>query len=264
MRHLLAALPAGTRVLDLGAGSGSFSAPPGIFVVRLDLAPPLARASGSWVAADAAILPFASASFHAIISNHSLEHFPELDSTLREVARVIRPGGAFYVSVPDAGTLTDHIYRWLGRGGGHVNPFRSAPSLATRIGGITGLPHRGTRTLYTSLCFLNAHNFRSRPPRKIGLFAFGNERFLAVFTWMLRWLDRRFHTNVSCYGWSLYFGSAQPSEPAEEWVNACVRCGSGHSQAFLEEKRAIPASTHRSIWYRCPECGGLNLLTPEE
>jgi SAM-dependent methyltransferase len=263
MLRLLADLPAGSRVLDLGAGSGSFAARPDVVVVRLDLAPPVRRASGYWVAADAASLPFAAGSFDAVISNHSLEHFPDVDSTLAGIGSIIRAGGALYVAVPDAGTLTDRVYRWLGRGGGHVNPFRSAPDLAAHIEHLTGLRHKGTRTLYTSLSFLNAHNFQARPPRKIALFGFGNERFLALFTWSLRALDRNLGTRLSQYGWSFYFGSAQPPEPAEHWVNVCVRCGSGHSEAFLRERNCIPQLSQRAIWYRCPACGGLNLLSRE-
>jgi SAM-dependent methyltransferase len=263
MLHLLAGLPPGSHVLDLGAGSGSFPTRADLLVVRLDLAPPTARVDGCWVAADAARLPFATGSFDAVISNHSLEHFPALDSTLSEVRRIIRSSGGLYVAVPDADTLTDRIYRWIGRGGGHVNPFRCAEELSTRIERITGLRHRGTRNLYTSLSFLNAANFHARPPRKIALFALGNERFLAIFTWLLRWCDRHFATRLSQYGWSFYFGSAQPPEPPEDWINVCVRCGSGHSEAFLLERQIIPQRPPSAIWYRCPACGGLNLLSRE-
>ena len=43
--------------------------------------------------ADAAHLPFATASFDAVISNHSLEHFAQLDAALVEIGRVLkRPG----------------------------------------------------------------------------------------------------------------------------------------------------------------------------
>jgi SAM-dependent methyltransferase len=263
MLHLLDKLPDGSRALDLGAGSGSFQySRTGVSVVRLDLAPPTARAPGLWVAADSAHLPFPSHCFDAIISNHSLEHFPELEATLREIGRVIQPGGSLYVAVPDAGTLADNIYRWLGRGGGHVNPFRSAQDVAALIQRLTGLCHRATHVLYTSLSFLNAHNFRARPPRKIALFAFGNERFLAVFNWLLRLADRRFGTRLSHYGWSFYFGAAEAGPP-EDWINVCVRCGSGHSEVFLRKKGAIPPLPRKWNWYSCPVCGGLNLLTPE-
>src|SRR5262252_7428578 len=122
MHQLLQTLPAGARVLDLGARTGSFrTARRDLTIVRLDLEVPDGRGGGQYVAGDAARMPFAGGVFDLIVANHSLEHFVELEATVREIGRVLRPGGALFVTVPDATTLTDRIYRWIGRGGGHVN-----------------------------------------------------------------------------------------------------------------------------------------------
>lgn len=45
-------------------------------------------------------LPFANGSFASVMSNCVLEHIPDVDAVLREVARVLRPGGRFAFSVP--------------------------------------------------------------------------------------------------------------------------------------------------------------------
>jgi SAM-dependent methyltransferase len=257
MLDLIEYLPANSRVLDLGAGPGSFSSGrPGVCVVRLDLEIPATRKGGAYVSADAARMPFLSQSFDVVISNHSLEHFCELQETVREIGRVIKPEGILYVAVPDAGTLADRIYRWLGKGGGHVNPFRSPAEVIALIESGTGLKHRDTRVLFSSFSFLNAHNFSARPPRKIALFGFGNERFLAAATWILRWFDQHLHTRLSHYGWSFHFGGAGRPNLEEEWINVCVRCGSGASEAFLRKTVAV-----RWGAYRCPVCRGHNLLT---
>jgi len=249
MNDLIDALPSGARVLDLGASGGSFStARRDIAVVRLDLEVPGERRSGAYVSGDAARMPFAPAAFDAVISNHSLEHFDDLDGALCEIARVIKPDGALYVAVPDATTLTDRIYRWLGKGGGHVNAFRSAEQVAGLIAKRTGLPLRRTTVLYSSLSFLNRHNFSARPPRKIALFAFGSEYFVAFFLYLLRCMG------LGVYGWSFYFGSFDPPA-AGEWRNVCVRCGSGSPEEYLRAKGAV-----RAAMYRCPACGGFNLL----
>ncbi len=109
-----------------------------------------------------------------------------------------------------------------------------------------------------TLSFLNRHNFVTPPPRRIALFAFGNELFLAVWIWILRGVDRRCGTKWSRYGWSFLFGTVEGTAPAEVWVNVCVRCGSGHSEAYLRKRASI-----RKLSYRCPACGGFNLLTRE-
>jgi SAM-dependent methyltransferase len=254
MDELIAGLPAGSRVLDLGCRAGSFQTlRRDLHIVRLDLEIPTRRGAGSYVAADAARMPFRAGAFDLVVSNHSLEHFVELEATLREIGRVARPEGALFVAVPDAGTLADHIYRWMGRGGGHVNAFRSAGEVAGLVERLTALRHRGTRVLISSFCFLNRHNIEGRPQKKLALFGFGDERFLAAMVWLLRAIDRRCGTRLSHYGWSFWFGSAGPGEPGDVWVNVCVRCGAGHPA------EALPAG-----WsYRCPACGGWNLRTPE-
>jgi SAM-dependent methyltransferase len=262
MNELIERLPPGARVLDLGAGAGSFQTDRNdLVIVRLDLEPRRERAPGHWVAADAALLPFAPAVFDLVISNHSLEHFPRLEPALRESGRTVKPGGALYIAVPDASTLADRIYRWLGRGGGHVNPFYSAGDVIRLVEHLTGLEHRATRVLFTSFSFLNSRNFTARPPRRIILFANGDERFLALFNWCLRAVDRRFGTRWSHYGWSFYFGDVDVPEKLESWVNVCVRCGAGHSGDYLRMTGAVGAAPGIFERYLCPDCGAPNRLT---
>src|SRR5258707_9821545 len=127
MHEILKGLPAGSLVLDLGSAGGSFSqAVTPADVVRVDRDDwPARGARERFVQADAAALHFADHTVAAVVSNHSLEHFEDLTSALHEIGRVLRPSGSLFVAVPDASTLTDNLYRWLARGGGHVNAFTS-------------------------------------------------------------------------------------------------------------------------------------------
>ena len=111
----------GDRVLDLGCGAGrhAFEAyRRGARVIAADLdlkelAPvsdmfaamraegetrPPAQAAA--VTADATRLPFPDRSFDGIIVAEMLEHIPNDTAALKEIARVLRPGGTVAVTVP--------------------------------------------------------------------------------------------------------------------------------------------------------------------
>ena len=254
MHEILSRLPPTAWVLDLGAAGGSFAAAATqARVVRLDLEP---RTENGF-AADASRLPFPAATFDAIIANHSLEHIDKLTEALREIGRVLKPNGALFVSVPDASTLTDKIYRWLARGGGHVNPFTDPVALARDISSATGARFAGSRTLHSGLSFLNRGNFRARPPRRMLLFFGGREGFLRLFTLSLRMADRALGTRLSVYGWALYFGPVEDIR-TRALGNVCVRCGSSGAPLPHQLTGRFPAPR-----WRCPDCGTENYFTED-
>lgn len=49
---------------------------------------------------DGSVMPFEDESFDVVISTEVLEHVPNPDSYLREVKRVLKPGGMFFFTVP--------------------------------------------------------------------------------------------------------------------------------------------------------------------
>ena len=48
-------------------------------------------------------IPEADGTFDYVVSNSVLEHIPDLESVIREVARVLKPAGRFYFTVPGPG-----------------------------------------------------------------------------------------------------------------------------------------------------------------
>jgi SAM-dependent methyltransferase len=97
-----------TRLLEIGAGTGhdsTFFARQGLDVVCIDLSSEmvrLCREKGLEAhVMDVVDLRFPADSFDAATSFNSLLHLPrvELPEALREVRRVLRPGGAFFLGV---------------------------------------------------------------------------------------------------------------------------------------------------------------------
>lgn len=107
-------LPPGSRLLDLGCGPGLLSfdlAAKGYRGAGLDAAPAMIKlakrdaaargASGLWQyqLADVENLPFRDGSFHGAICAGVIDYLPTDHSLLREVHRVLKPGGVFILGV---------------------------------------------------------------------------------------------------------------------------------------------------------------------
>jgi SAM-dependent methyltransferase len=107
LRHHAAGHPGRLRILDYGCGTGgnslSYEAFGSVCGVEPDLrAVQLAARRGGAVLcrASGTDLPFRPASFDVVVASDVLEHIDDDARAVGEIARVLRPGGAFIFSVP--------------------------------------------------------------------------------------------------------------------------------------------------------------------
>ena len=108
----LAALPAGARLLDAGAGECQYKKHCGhLQYVAQDNAVYDGKGdsglqTGSWdfsqidIVSDILNIPEPDASFDAVLCTEVLEHLPDPVRALDEMARLLRPGGTFIITAP--------------------------------------------------------------------------------------------------------------------------------------------------------------------
>jgi ubiquinone/menaquinone biosynthesis C-methylase UbiE len=123
-----AALPPGVCVLDMGCASGLSTAlildtlrpqrlaafdfdPPMVDLARRRLA--RHREQGPHIAvADATHMPYGGGLFDAVLESGVVHHVPDWRAALREVGRVLKPGGRFCFAEPSRGRLRRGLY-WM-------------------------------------------------------------------------------------------------------------------------------------------------------
>ncbi|HXW78571.1 MAG TPA: class I SAM-dependent methyltransferase [Acidimicrobiales bacterium] len=118
----------GARVLDLGCGYGAYVPQlraRGAEVIAVDLSMGMlaeARAKGAPLAcADAQSLALRSGAFDVAIAPHMLYHVPDVPSAVRELRRVVRPGGTVLAvtnALDDKPQIIDLLHRAAGRAPG--------------------------------------------------------------------------------------------------------------------------------------------------
>jgi len=85
------------------------------------------------IVADATVLPFKDNSIDMLISESTIEHTPNAENAIREMCRVVKPGGFVYISIP------------------FIMPFHASPNDYSR------LTHEGLK-----------QKFSNFTPRKVG------------------------------------------------------------------------------------------------
>jgi ubiquinone/menaquinone biosynthesis C-methylase UbiE len=117
-------IPAGARVLDIGCGTGHAAIAAarrravvtGIDINEESLSRARLRAEAEaldgidFIRADAAAMPFPDANFDFVVSSLGLVFLPDQEGAARELARVVRPGGAVGLTAYTRQSIPSQVY----------------------------------------------------------------------------------------------------------------------------------------------------------
>lgn len=146
-RHAFEAYRRGARVVAADLDQGELPAVSGMFGAMALEGEATAPAAAVAVRCDGTRLPFGDGAFDKVIAAEILEHVPDDQRAMAEVARVLRPGGVAAVTVPAwlpervCWALSDEYHEVTG---GHVRIFTRAELVAKlrRAGlAVTGSHH---------------------------------------------------------------------------------------------------------------------------
>lgn len=127
-RHAYEAARRGAHVIALDAGEDEVNGVAGTFAAMVEqgeLSPETTKVGV--VRGDALHLPFADGTFDRVLCSEVLEHIPNDLGAMKELARVLRPGGTMAITIPRFGpelinwALSDEYHMVPG---GHVRIYR--------------------------------------------------------------------------------------------------------------------------------------------
>jgi SAM-dependent methyltransferase len=127
-RHAFEAARRGASVVALDAGTDEVLGVAATFAAMVEAGELRADSlHANAVQGDALKLPFADGTFDRVICSEVLEHIPDDVSAMRELSRVLRPGGTMAITVPRFGpelvnwALSDEYHNVPG---GHIRIYR--------------------------------------------------------------------------------------------------------------------------------------------
>lgn len=118
----------GSTVLDVGCGTGILipyllaAVGPAGRIVALDIAEAMLERAQSkgfpanveFICADVVSIPYPDATFDEVICNSAFPHFPHKLKALKEMARVLKPGGRVIICHTAARETINNLHRSLG------------------------------------------------------------------------------------------------------------------------------------------------------
>jgi SAM-dependent methyltransferase len=124
--RVLARIPAGASVIDVGCGRGDFlrftrGARPDLELTGIDVAPNEESEGIRFIRGDILQYPLHER-FDAVLSFQVIEHLPDADEFVERLLQLARPGGVVATSTPNAASALYSVAR-MGRAAGFSLPF---------------------------------------------------------------------------------------------------------------------------------------------